>query len=559
MYNSTPDSSETSSQASVVFLSKPQPTITEKPTSYVDNTPFDKEVQQYQESSCSNVSEHRESYSLNITTQLSPPSPSSPSATAPSFLSDFEHNLVGWDSPDDPTNPKNWSNRQKLFVMFLVLITGLMVPTVSTLFAPGQSLMAAEFGLSNKIVKQFTISAYVLGFGWGPLLHAPLSEMYGRKYVIGFSNLLLSVLNVGCSEATSVGMFIAFRTLSGILGCAGMVCGAGIISDMYPPEQTGRATALYLLGPIMGPVCGPILGGFISQRAGWRWCFRVIEIFAFVMAMLFIFIIKETNTAVLLRRKAKRLRAQTGNDRFISIIDSRSAPLTPFKSFYTRLSRAIKLILISPVVQALSLYMAVAYSYLYLFFTTLSEVMTQEYGWSIEISGLAFLGVGTGTLSAVLSVGSTNDKLVGYLAKRNNGVRQPEMRLGPVILGSILIPGALFWYGWAVERHIFWFALVISLFPMGFGLISSLLPIQAYLIDLYSPLGAAASATAALNLLRSTAAAFVPLAIPNLVGNLGYGWGYSLLGFVSILFCTCTSLLFIKYGQRIREQFPPRV
>ncbi|KAK9378747.1 major facilitator superfamily domain-containing protein [Kockiozyma suomiensis] len=480
-------------------------------------------------------------------------------ANGPSFLSDLDHSIVGWDSEEDLANPKNWATRQKLCVMFFVFITGLMVPTVSTLFAPGQALMASEFGLTNSVVMQFTVSAYVLGFGWGPLIHAPMSEMYGRKYVIAISNLLLALLNVGCSEASSVPIFLVFRTLSGILGCAGMVVGAGIISDMFRAQETGRATAIYLLGPIMGPVFGPILGGFISQRAGWRWCFRVIEIFAVIMALCFFLAVEETNPAVLLRRKAKRLASELKRPELVSIIDSRVPPMKPLRKFTANITRAFRLMLFSPIVVAFSLYMTVAYSYLYVFFTTLTDVLTMQYGWSIEMAGLAYLSVGFGTFTSVMVVGSTNDRMVQYLTKKNDGVRKPEMRLRPMIVGSILLPACMFWYGWAVQDHIHWFPLILSMFPMGAGLIASLLPIQAYLIELYAPLGAAASATAALNLLRSTAAALIPLCVPSLIGSLGYGWGYSLLGFLAILFCTATSFLFVKWGEKLRERFPPKI
>ncbi|KAK9450080.1 major facilitator superfamily domain-containing protein [Limtongia smithiae] len=474
-------------------------------------------------------------------------------------LCDWDAGLVGWDSLDDPENPKNWPQRQKTQVMIVVLVTALMVPIVSTLFAPGQSLMAEEFGLTNKVLIQFTISAYVLGFGWGPLFHAPLSELYGRKYVVAASNMFLAILNIGCSEATSVAMFLVFRALSGILGCAGLVVGAGIISDMYRKEDTGRATAMFLLGPIMGPVVGPILGGFISQRAGWRWCFRVIEFFACFMSVMYVFAVKESNPTILLRRKVERLRRELNRPELISIIDSRMPPISPSRKLALGLTRAVRLMLTSPVVMLMSLYMTIAYAYLYVFFTTLTDVLINDYGWTIELSGLGYISVGVGTLTSVLVVGGTNDKLVLYLARRNGGVRVPEMRLGPLTVGSILIPASLFWYGWGVQRHIHWFPLILSLAPMGAGLLASLIPIQAYLIELYGPFGAAASATAALNLMRSTAAALIPLAVPSLVDRLDYGWGYSLLGFIAVFVCTSMSFFFVRFGKAFRQRFPPHI
>ncbi|KAK9487099.1 major facilitator superfamily domain-containing protein [Lipomyces starkeyi] len=476
-----------------------------------------------------------------------------------SLLTDLDNGLIGWDSDADPTNPKNWPKRVKIRVMIFVLVTAFMIPTASTLFAPGESIMAKEFGLTNSVVKQFTVSAYVLGFGYGPLMHAPLSEMYGRKYVVVCSNFLFAALNIGCSEATSVAMFLVFRALSGVLGCAGMVVGAGIISDMYRPEETGRATALFLLGPIMGPVFGPILGGFISQRAGWRWTFRAIECLGGVMMAAFIFFVKETNAAIILRQKANRMARSMERPELISIIDSRQPRMSPGRKLAMGLLRAAKLLFTSPVVLALSIYMLIAYAYLYVFFTTITAVLTTRYGWSIELAGLSFIGIGCGTFFSVAAVGSTNDTLVMYLTKRNNGVREPEMRLGPMIFGSILIPASMFWYGWGVQKQIHWFPLVMSFFPIGAGLLGSLIPIQAYLIDLYGPLGAAASATAALNILRCTAAAFIPLCVPSLIARFDYGWGYSIFGFLAVGLCTSMSIFFVKFGKPFRRRFPPRL
>ncbi|KAK9465017.1 major facilitator superfamily domain-containing protein [Lipomyces arxii] len=480
-------------------------------------------------------------------------------ATKPSLISDLDNSLVGWDSENDPKNPRNWSSRTKLGVLILVGILGFMIPSVSTLFAPGEPLMAKEFHLTNHIVQQLTISVYVLGFGWGPLVHAPMSEMYGRQYVILISNILFTGLNLGCSEARNVAMLLVFRLLTSICGCAGMVVGAGIISDLYPPEEIGRATAVFMLGPIMGPMLGPILGGFISQRAGWRWTIRVIICMGGVMTVVLVLLVPETNAAVLLRRKAASLAKSTGRIDLVSIIDSRLPKVSPRQRLATAFVRVAKLLCISPVIQMFTLFMLIAYAYLYIFFTTITLVMTTKYGWPMESAGLAFIGIGCGTAFSVAVVGGTNDKLVKYLTKRNGGVRQPEMRLGPLLFGSIMIPTAMFWYGWAVQRHVHWFVVIMSFFPCGAGMIASLHPTQAYLIDLYGPLGAAASATAALNLTRCTAAALIPLCVPSLIARFDYGLGYSILGILGFALCSSMSVFFVWYGQSFRERFPPRI
>ncbi|KAK9341842.1 major facilitator superfamily domain-containing protein [Lipomyces starkeyi] len=381
----------------------------------------------------------------------------SPKSGGPSLITDWDQGLIGWD----------FSN--KFMTMVLVLVSAFMIPAASTLFAPGESIMAKEFGLTSvlhistltsSVVKQLTVSVYILGFGW-----APLSEMYGRKHVIIISNFLFTCHNMGCSEARSVAMFLIFRALYGVLGCAGLVVGAGIISDMYLPQETG---------------------GFTSEYAGWRWTFRMIEC------------VGGTNPVILLRRLV----------------------------FF-----------------ALSIYMLIVFSYFYVFFTTITTVLTTKYGWSVELAGLSFIGIGCGTFFSVLAVGYTNDRLVMYLTKRNCGIREPEMRLLPTIVGSIMVAASMFWYGWGVQ-----FPLVMSFFSIGAGMIASLIPIQAYIID----------ATTALNILRFSAAALIPMCPPTLIAKLDYGWGYSVLGFLAAGLCTTMSLLFVKFGKPFCN-YPSRI
>lgn len=76
---------------------------------------------------------------------------------------------------------------------------------------------------------------------------------------------------IGCALAPNIESLIIFRFLAGIGGSGCLTIGGGVISDLFPPEQRGTATAIYVMGPLFGPVLGPICGGFVAQRIGWRW------------------------------------------------------------------------------------------------------------------------------------------------------------------------------------------------------------------------------------------------------------------------------------------------
>ena len=174
--------------------------------------------------------------------------------------------------------------------------------------------------------------------------------------------------------------------------------------------------------------------------------------------------------------------------------------------------------------------MAIVYGYLYLIFTTLTLVFENEYGFSQGSVGLTYLGIGVGSLLGLAVFGTVSDRLIKRLAK--GGEMKPEMRLPPLIPGSMLIPIGLFWYGWSAQKHIHWIMPIIGTCFVGMGLIATFMTIQTYMVDAFTKY--AASAIAANTVLRSTVGAFLPLAGPPLYAALGLGWGNSLLGFIAV-------------------------
>lgn len=86
---------------------------------------------------------------------------------------------------------------------------------------------------------------------------------------------------------------------------------------------------------------------------------------------------------------------------------------------------------------------------------------------------------------------------------------------------------------------------------VGIGLLLAFMPASTYLVDAFTV--HAASAMAANTVLRSLAAALIPLSSPTMYEKLGYGWGNTLLGFISVLLIPIP-FAFCKYGQRIREK-----
>jgi MFS family permease len=371
--------------------------------------------------------------------------------------------------------------------------------------------------------------------------------------VLSCANWFLVLWQIGCGLAPNIETLIVCRMFAGMGGAGCLTLGAGLIADLFPVEQRGLATALWSCGPLIGPVAGPIAGGFMGETVGWRWIFWVVMIAAGVVAFGIEVLNRETYAAVLIRRKTERLSKELRRSDLRSAYETSAEKVSILSEMKQSLKRPLLLLIRSPIVLLLSLYVSVVYGLLYLFFTTIASVFETQYGFSAGLSGLAFLGIGLGFVIGLVLYGWTNDRVVLKLIQRNEGKYEPEMRLPAMIVFACLLPISFFWYGWSVDKNAHWIVPIIGMLPYGIGIMGVWLPVQTYIIDCYQRY--AASANASLTTVRSLVGALLPLAGPQLFKALGLGWGNSLLGFIALAFVP-VAILFIRFGQRIRENFP---
>ncbi|KAL6709587.1 hypothetical protein ACN47E_001522 [Coniothyrium glycines] len=459
---------------------------------------------------------------------------------------EHDPNIVDFDGPDDPENPMNWKASKKWGMVALISAITFLTPLASSQFAPGVPDVMAEFDSTSDVLAGFMVSVYVLGFAFGPLIIAPLSEMYGRLPLYHSCNLLFIIFTIIAAVSTNMGMFIAFRFFMGCAGGAPMVLGGGTIADLIPREQRGTAMALWLMGPTIGPCVGPIIGGFLTAAKGWRWNFWFVTILAGAFFIMSLALMSETSGIVILQRKTKRLIAETGNEKLRSKLDTGKSPR---ELFNYSIVRPAKMLFCSTICFAISLYVAVTYAYLYILFTTFTSVFSSQYGWEGGIAGLSFLGLGIGSVVGQLAYIHFGNKLV--LKHMARGDFQPEHRLFMMCIGGPFIPIGLFLYGWSIHYSLHFMVPEIATAIVGFGLLMAFMPATTYLVDVFTV--HAASAMAASTVLRSIAGAFIPLSSQTMYEQMGYGWGNSLLGFIALLL-TPIPFLFTKYGERIRAR-----
>ncbi|KUJ08030.1 MFS general substrate transporter [Mollisia scopiformis] len=456
--------------------------------------------------------------------------------------------LVAWYGSDDPESPQNWSSNTKLLVTAQICVLNFSVYVGSAIYTPGEESIMKDFGVSTTTAT-LGLSLFVLGYGLGPMLFSPMSEMpqIGRSGIYFWTLFMFVILQLPVGFAPNISVFLAFRFFTGFFGGPVLATGGATIADMYPPTMISYGICIWGAFGILGPVLGPLVGGFAAQAKGWKWTIWELTWLCSVVLVVLFFLMPETNPDNILYRRARRLRKATGDKRLKSQSEIDAAEHT-WRDHLIGLGKAFTLTFFEPVVFFVGLYTALLYGVLYIWFESFPLVFGNIYGFNTGEQGLAFLGIFVGgvlTLPCYLLWIKYS-----FVPEFSKPVFVPEKILPPAFFGAFALPICLFMYGWTARESVHWIVPIIGSGIFTIAIICLFNPVLNYLGMAYPTY--AASVYAGNTLFRASFGVIFPLFARALFHKLGIAGGNSLLGGLSILFIPIPFVLY-KYGKPIRH------
>lgn len=112
--------------------------------------------------------------------------------------------------------------------------------------------MMATFGIENRIVPILGVTTYLLGLALGPLILAPLSEIYGRRPVYIVSLFLFAVFMVPGAMARNFATILVTRFFAAFAGSVVMAGAPGTLNDICDDETRTRYLSVWILGAVNG-------------------------------------------------------------------------------------------------------------------------------------------------------------------------------------------------------------------------------------------------------------------------------------------------------------------
>jgi MFS family permease len=246
-------------------------------------------------------------------------------------------------------------------------------------------------GKEDKSASILLVTVWELGEAAGPLLIAPLSEIYGRYPVFNVANIIfiLGVALAAFSQTTS--LFIFARFLTGF-AVASNVLNPAIIGDIFPSESRGSGMALIFLAPLLGGAIGPAISGLIAESLGWQKILWMSAVVAIICEVLFFTLHRETYKVPILQRRAARLRKETKDESFKCAWDvETSGTTTGWAALRTSITRPVIVMLDSFVLRIMSFYGGLVFTFYYVVATTLPAMLKEIYGFSPALIGFSFM------------------------------------------------------------------------------------------------------------------------------------------------------------------------
>ncbi|KAM0748673.1 MFS polyamine transporter [Meredithblackwellia eburnea MCA 4105] len=444
--------------------------------------------------------------------------------------------------PGTGEDPREFSNSKKWFVTLSASSLCLAVALGSSIVTGDLQGPVATLHSSQEIIN-LSVALFVAAFGIGPLLLAPLSEVLGRKPIYIVSMFGYFIFTLPSALAKNSATLVVCRLIAGLFASAPMCNVGGSIGDIWKIEDRGVPMAIFSGTIFLGPCLGPMIGGWIGQKAGWRYLYWVL--FALTgVTFLSTLAMPETLAVVLLRRKAERIRKETGDSSYKSQAEIDHIPLS--HRLKIALIRPFILMFREPIVLCMSLYLTLVYSILYMFFFSMPVAFAEIRGWKGGVTGLTFASIMVGLLIGMFLM-PLQERKFRQVTKEG---AFPEARLYPMMVGSFILPVGLYIFAFTgAYEWVNFMGPCVGGALFGISCILIYVSANSYIVDSYSEY--AASAIAAKTLLRSEVASAVPLYINQMISGMGFQYANLLVALVATVIIPMPFYFYFR-GEKIR-------
>ncbi|PYH69866.1 putative MFS transporter [Aspergillus vadensis CBS 113365] len=489
-------------------------------------------------------------------------------------------------------DPLNWPLYKKYWTLFLISMYACVNSFGENNWGAAWTAISDDTGVSLNNMNGGSALNYLM-LGFFNIIWIPTAMRYGRKIVYILSLLFVLGSGIWGGFYQGVSQYYIMMVINGIGTAAYQALIQLTIFDVFFTHERGRMLSIYIFFQQLGSIIGLICGGYISDGIGWRWSMPIVSIACAVLILLFIFTFDDTMfpryrfSGVTPQRttKGENDTARTPSDTPtaeekdskveppMSVVESRTvgeidmpprtylqkmSPVHYFKddntTWYQYFRRPFFLFAFPNILLA-GIQFAFGCTAGIVSFNTISEIMTEApYNWSAGSAGLIFLAALVGNFLG-MGIGSLSDWVVVFLARRNKGYKEPEMRLWTYCIPLVLAAVGYFLYGWGATKGLHWMSIAVGLCCMIAQQVSATSIATAYAMECFEQISG--ELVIVLACCSSIINFVISFTVQDFIDGTNYGWTFTFYGIMVVLSMAAGAPMII-WGKDWRRKCKPR-
>ncbi|PWY74323.1 MFS general substrate transporter [Aspergillus heteromorphus CBS 117.55] len=443
-------------------------------------------------------------------------------------------------SNPDPNDPQNWSTPTKLTTYLTICLYTFLANVNSSNFTVATKAIIAEFHVSQTQAGSL-VCFNVFLFGLGNLFWVPLMRVVGKRPVYLLSMLLLCMMNVWSSRASSYHELLVARILSGFSAAAADATVPAVVADMVAPHERGHYLMIFHLALTAGLFVGPLINAYLVQDENWRWMCYFLATAVGVVFLLAVFTIRETT--YLARNVSPRKRAHR---QWMSLILGYNPDASFTRTVWDILCNAAY-----PQLLWCSLTIGVSVGWNIVVQLTASRTfIAPPYNFPLGSIGLLSLSGFIGSLLAFYLGGRLIDVLSTRYTRRRGGPRLPEYRLPGIIIPGTIGPAGILIFGLCVANHASWAGSAVGYAMQAFGVAAISNVAVTYALDCYR--GITGEALVIIFIIRNTIGMLLSLYATDWIDHQGAAKVFGEMTAIQVVSVLLAVPLFF-WGGRLRE------
>ncbi|CAI6083351.1 hypothetical protein V2G26_018862 [Clonostachys chloroleuca] len=497
---------------------------------------------------------------------------------------------------NDPDDPLRWTVPRKTRNIIVAMIWCFFVAAMISGLSPAYLLIEKDTGISVADLSTGNGILFLL-LGWGTMISQTLALHYGRRLTLMISIVTSTAVTVWTAYVKSRGEFFANRVILGIVASPQETLIEVIIGDVFFAHDRGFYMGAYSWTLWCGAFLAPVASGYVAQELGWRWIQYILAFIGAGVTVMTFFLFEETmfyrdhsieglpdpttvnsvnvkDTSGATERDSTVVSEKTNGETTTdkgqgSISQSIDPPATESTKTYLEKLKLwgyhdprqpsafkvfflpIRLLFMFPGMGFGGLLVGGILAWYNVVGGSLALILgNPPYNFSANNIGLTYLASVVGVTIGCFLSGWASDSLALRIARRNNGVMEPEQRLWTCLVALVMHPAGCLLYGVGASYHIHWFGVVF-----GLGLISITLPMGSnlaftYILDSYKEVAGEGLVSAIL--IRNMMGFAFGYAVVPMIESLSLRYAFVLIAILGLA-VWCTAIVMIYVGKPLRR------